>query len=187
MSIKQFSVKRLVTISILSGLAFFLMYIKFPVIPIASYMTIDFSDIPILIGALTFTRKDGFMIALLKSLLYFIFTGPSIVNLIGVGSSFISSLIILFSVTFFVKRFNGIKEIILGTTFTTLALTAVMSVLNFFVITPLYINVIGFKFAYSVQDLVLYAVVPFNITKGLIVTLTFMLIYKKIIKNIRGI
>ncbi|KRM67868.1 ECF transporter S component [Apilactobacillus ozensis] len=183
MGSKRFSVKKMVTISILSGLSFFLMYIKFPIIPIASYMTIDFSDIPILIGALTLSKRDGAIIALLKSLLYFVFTGPSIINLIGVGSAFISSLVILFSLVLIIEKFSGLKRTLLGILVTILNLTVIMSLLNYFIITPLYIDVIGFKFAYSIQDLVLYAVVPFNIIKGLIVTLTLLIIYKRIVKT----
>ena len=63
--------------------------------------------------------------------------------------------------------------------FETVVLTLVMSVLNYFVITPLYINLTGFKLSFSLLDSVLYTVTPFNIIKGLFIGIVFVIVYNR--------
>ncbi|MDV2576594.1 hypothetical protein RYX41_09180 [Lactiplantibacillus plantarum] len=41
---------RLVGIALLGAIAYILMLLEFPILPVAPWMKIDFSDIPILIG-----------------------------------------------------------------------------------------------------------------------------------------
>lgn len=45
---------RLVGIALLGAIAYILMLVEFPILPIAPWMKIDFSDIPILIGLFLF-------------------------------------------------------------------------------------------------------------------------------------
>ncbi|GAB7170933.1 hypothetical protein TUA1478L_29280 [Lactiplantibacillus plantarum] len=45
---------RLVGIALLGAIAYILMLLEFPILPVAPWMKIDFSDIPILIGLFLF-------------------------------------------------------------------------------------------------------------------------------------
>lgn len=53
---KKWDVKQFVAVALLSALAFMLMFIKFPVPPFPSFLTVDFSDIPVLVAALLYAN-----------------------------------------------------------------------------------------------------------------------------------
>lgn len=175
----HFSLKNLVQVSILGGLAYLLTYISVPILPMAPYMKLDFGDIPILLATVLLSTRSGLMVALLRAVLYFVFTGVSFINLIGISSLFIASLTIVLSVTLVDKLVQNKFKYVIMIIFETFMLTLVLSVLNYFVITPLYINLTGFKLNFSLLNSVLYTVVPFNIIKGLFIGIVFVIIYNR--------
>ena len=61
---------RLVGIALLGASAYILMLVEFPILPIAPWMKIDFSDIPILIGLFLFGVGGAFVITIIKLLLH---------------------------------------------------------------------------------------------------------------------
>lgn len=71
--------RKMALIAILSAVSFLLMYLKFPLIPSASFLEIDFSIIPILIGMLVLDLGSAFSILLIRTVLKFLFNnnGPS--------------------------------------------------------------------------------------------------------------
>ena len=48
--VKVFNVHRTVGMALLGAIAFMLMFVEFPLIPIAPFLKIDFSDVPVLLG-----------------------------------------------------------------------------------------------------------------------------------------
>lgn len=60
MTVSHLRIQRLVGIACLSALAFILMLFEFPIIPMASYLKIDFSDVPVLIGGYIYGPAGGF-------------------------------------------------------------------------------------------------------------------------------
>ncbi len=65
--------KRLITISMLSAIAFVLTFIKFPIPFLPPYLTLDFSDVPSLLATFTFGPVAGIVVALVKNLLNYLF------------------------------------------------------------------------------------------------------------------
>ena len=65
--------KRLITISMLSAIAFVLTFIKFPIPFLPPYLTLDFSDVPSLLATFTFGPVAGIIVALVKNLLNYLF------------------------------------------------------------------------------------------------------------------
>ncbi|MBC6384321.1 ECF transporter S component [Lactiplantibacillus plantarum] len=61
---------RLVGIALLGAIAYILMLLEFPILPVAPWMKIDFSDIPILIGLFLFGVGGAFVITIIKLLLH---------------------------------------------------------------------------------------------------------------------
>ncbi|GLB46405.1 riboflavin transporter [Philodulcilactobacillus myokoensis] len=185
----HFDVKQLVQLAILAAVSYVLMLIAIPIIPVAPYMKLDLSDLPILIGTMMMGISAGITIATVKSLLYWItIGGASLPSLIGVFSSWAASIVLLLAVFFVLKSFKShtrklkwIMMIILAT----LALTIAMSLLNLYVVTPLYINMIGLKLSFSVPKLVAIAVIPFNIIKGIVIGIIFAIIYPQLSKIIK--
>lgn len=172
------SLRKLVQVSILGGLAYLLTYLSVPIIPIAPYMKLDFGDIPILLSTVLLSTRSGIVVALLRSLLYFIFTGTSVINLIGVSSLLVASLTIIFSVTIIDQLLNSKIKYVAMIILETLSLTFIMSLMNYFIITPLYMQLTGFRLSFSLSSSIIYIVVPFNIIKGLFIGIIFVLLIK---------
>ncbi|CAI2601856.1 Riboflavin transporter RibU [Apilactobacillus kunkeei] len=175
----RFSLKNLVQVSILGGLAYLLTYLSVPILPMAPYMKLDFGDIPILLATVLLSTRSGLIVALLRAVLYFVFTGVSLINLIGISALLIASLTIVLSVTLVNKLVQNNAKYVIMVLFETVMLTLVMSLLNYFVITPLYINLTGFKLSFSLLDSVLYTVAPFNTIKGLFIGIVFVIVYNR--------
>ncbi|TPR13885.1 ECF transporter S component [Apilactobacillus timberlakei] len=178
-SSNKFSLQRIVQISILSGLAYLLSYISVSIIPIAPYMKLDFGDIPILLATILLSTSSGIIVSVMRAFLYFIFTGPSIINLIGVSSLLLASLTIVLSMSLVDRLFSKKIKYVLMVLFETISLTLIMSLANYFIITPLYINLAGFHFNFSLADSILYVVIPFNIIKGLFIGIVFVIILNR--------
>lgn len=66
--------KRLITISMLSAIAFVLTFIKFPIPFLPPYLTLDFSDVPSLLATFTFGPVAGIVVVLVKNLLNYLFS-----------------------------------------------------------------------------------------------------------------
>ena len=61
----------------------------------------------------------------------------------------------------------------------TLGMTVIMAAANYWVITPLYIKVLGMKITIPLVKMVLLGVVPFNLIKGIVIGgLTTLLVPK---------
>ncbi|WP_267201857.1 ECF transporter S component [Limosilactobacillus kribbianus] len=178
MTASHLRIQRLVGIACLSALAFILMLFEFPVIPVASYLKIDFSDVPVLLGGYMYGPLGGVLIALLKCLIHGMVNGFSVGELIGILSDFISSLALLlpFSLIWKKTQWSTKKQLAVGIVSATLVLTVVMSLLNLWVLTPLYMAVWNWKSTLPVSQLVAVGVLPFNIIKGLLVTIVFAII-----------
>ncbi|KRM77167.1 hypothetical protein FC82_GL000409 [Secundilactobacillus collinoides DSM 20515 = JCM 1123] len=174
-----FSIRQVVIMSLFAGISFLLMFISFPILPFVSYLKVDFSDIPILLGMIMFGPAGGILIAAIKSLLYWLLTGVDVANLIGIVASFISSMSLLLPIAAVLKHTQGKKlwtRLIWSILASTISLSVVMGLLNYFILTPLYISVLGMKITMPLAKLVLFGVVPFNLIKGVLVGVVFAIV-----------
>lgn len=166
---------RNLTISALLGaIGYLLMYIAIPIIPIAPYIKLDFSGIPILLAFLVFGQKEGYIALGIKELLHLILEGMSIGNLIGVFADAME-LVILAEIVYFILK--GRKNFVWAIISSTLVATIIMSAANYWIITPLYMKVLGMKLTIPLIKLVLIGVVPYNLIKGVLISgLTLLLL-----------
>ncbi|WP_429971820.1 ECF transporter S component [Fructilactobacillus sp. Tb1] len=181
MSVNNQSIKRLVLISILAAIAYVLMFIAFPILPFVSFLKLDFSDLPILLGLFTLGPVAALEITVLKLFLYWLTTGFSVIQLVGLSSSLVVSAIFIGIYYFFrqdiqSKTFKQFIPVVI----TAIVLMIVMSILNYFVFLPLYIKLLGFDLGYSVSKLVLIGIAPFNLIKGLVEGIFFVLIFNRL-------
>lgn len=178
MTVMHQRIQRLVGISCLSALAFILMFFEFPILPMAPYLKLDFSDVPVLLGGFIYGPLGGVLIAAIKCLIHGMVHGFSPAELIGITSDFVSSLAILLPFCWVWRRKNWgtKKQTIVGIILATVVLTVIMSLLNLWVVTPLYMAVWNWKSTLPIAQLVAIGVVPFNIIKGLVVTIVYAII-----------
>lgn len=189
---QRFSVKTIAKIGVLSAVAAILMLMDFPLWFAPGFYKLDFSEAPVLIGAFALGPIPGAMIELVKILLNFVLNGTDtggvgeFANLV-VGCSFIIPASIVY------RRNKTIKNAVLGMLVGTITLAVIGSLLNYFVLLPVYSKIYNMpieafvsmgnavnKNITDLKTLVLYAVVPFNAFKGIVVSAITLLIYKRI-------
>lgn len=191
---KSFSLDRITKVGVLSALSYGLMFIQVP-IPIAPpFMKLDLADVPSLIGGFALGPWAGVMIQLIKNLLNLSKTmtgGVGELSNFIVGSTFVlvSSLIYRNNKT----KKNSILSLILGV----LAMSAVATISNAFVVFPLYgkaMNMDLSAFAAMVGQnglvknyftLMVFSIAPFNIIKGAVASVVTELVYKRVSPSLK--
>jgi riboflavin transporter FmnP len=179
-------------IAILSAVATVLMALKMPLWFAPSFYKIDLSEVAVLIGAFALGPAAGVVIEFLKVLLNFLIDGTvtagvgELANFI-MGCSFILPAAVIYK--YKKSMFNAIIGMVVGI----VSLTVVSSLLNYYLLLPLYAKAfnmpienlvgLGTKINPSVTDLrsfILIMVVPFNLLKGLLSSAVTFLLYKRI-------
>ncbi|AUJ29853.1 MAG: ECF transporter S component [Liquorilactobacillus hordei] len=173
--------RRYVISASLAGVSYLLMFLSFVVVPLVPYMKVDFSDLPILFGMFILGPLGGIEIALIRSILYFIISGPSIDSLIGVTTNFFASMTLTLPIFYTLRKkydvniWNILRSILFGT----ISLTVILSLANYLVIMPLYMKVLGMNLSMPLAKFILIGVVPFNLIKGLLVGTAFWILFVK--------
>lgn len=179
--------QRIVTIPMLAAVAFILQFLEVPVPLMPSFLKLDFSTLPALIGGLMYGPVAGIIIEVLKNTLHFLFKNADglvigeIANVIA-GASFILPAILL------QRSGQGKKGFLTGLALGTLMMTVVMAVANAYVLLPAYAvlyhmpmaELLAMFNATSVWSLVLVGIVPFNIFKGVVLALVAYPVYAKL-------
>ena len=187
--------RRISYIAMFSALAAILMLFEFPIPFVPSFYKLDFSEIPVLICTLYLGPVAGVICELLKILLdLLIFTGTSTAFVGEFANFFIGCSLILPASVFYHRRKNK-KNAIIGLVIGTLVMTVFGSFFNAFYLIPTYANMyfgeggldtivkMGTAVNSGIQGvttLVLFAVVPFNLLKGALVSTATMLLYKRV-------
>lgn len=188
-SSKSFSLDRLVKVGILAGLAYVLMFVQMP-IPIAPpFMKLDLADVPALIGGFAMGPWYGVMIQLIKNLLNL---SKTMTGGVGELSNFIVGSTYVLVSAYIYKSKKTKKTSIIALALGVLAMTALATLSNAFVVFPVYGKVMHMDleaFASMVGSnglvnnyitLMIFSIAPFNIIKGTVEAIVTELIYKRI-------
>ncbi len=177
--------EKMVITAVLASFSYLLVLLEFPILPTFPWLKLDFSDIPILIGSFIVGPVGGITIAFIRSMLNFLLRGGDILSLIGNLSGFFSSVIFMFPIYLMVKKENTNRKLLMGMGISSLFLIIFMSIANYYIITPSYIAVLGIDFGIPLSEMVLYGIIPFNIIKGITVSIVFFVTYKKLLPSIQ--
>lgn len=169
---------RYTTTACLAAVAFLLMFLEFPIIPVVSYLKLDFSDVPVLLGTLIYGPWTGIMIAVLKCVLHGLVRGFSPVELLGLFANMCTAicLILPFSWAFHHGQWSWKKQFWLGSVGAIILATCVMTLFNYYVLTPAYMQMFHWHPTLPIKQLMLIGVVPFNFIKALLVSLVFSIL-----------
>ncbi|MBU7216178.1 ECF transporter S component [Staphylococcus gallinarum] len=174
----QQQTKRLITISMLSAVAFILMFIKFPLPFLPPYLTLDFSDVPALLATFTLGPIAGIIVEFIKNLLNFLF---NIGDPIGPLANFLAATSFILTAFYVAKNKNNAKSLVTGLAVATLIMTLVLSILNYFVLLPLYGMIMNLSDVFgNLKIIIVSGVIPFNIIKGIVISIIFILLYKRL-------
>ena len=147
--------------------------IHFPILPQAPFLEYDPGHVFLLIAAFKFGPQAGIFMTLIYAVVFAMITGLG--GPYGALMNFVStSAFVIVSALIYRKKHNR-KGAIIGLILGSLAMTVVMVPANL-LITPLYLAVSRD----IVWKLILPAIIPFNILKGIISSILTLLVYKKI-------
>lgn len=185
-------VRVLAQIGVLSCLAFILMMLEFPLWFAPGFYQLDFSELPVLIGAFAMGPLAGVTIELIKVTLYFFLHGSSTMG-VGDLANFVIGCAFVIPAAVMYKHHKSRKNALIGMSIGTLAMVLVSSVVNAFVLLPLYVTAFHIPMSTMIEmgstvnpsitglrTFILLAVVPFNVVKGIVISLLTMLLYKKV-------
>jgi riboflavin transporter len=175
-------VRKQVTVGMLSSIAYLLMMLNFPFPGFPKFLEIDFSDIPALIAAIVFGPSAGLMVEAIKNILHYLIQGSATGVPVGEISNFIAGSLFILPSAYMFRRFNNIKGLLVGLGIGTLLMTVIMSILNYYIIMPaytLFLNMPAMS-AEATKQLVVAAILPFNILKGVIVTFLLLALMTKL-------
>lgn len=171
---------KMIVLSLMAAVSLVLFFVSFPIPLMPPYLKIDFSDVPALIAALIFSPLAGIIVLFMKAVLYYLVTG--LTDPVGIAANFIAGMIIISPVAYLYHRFKSIKSIIYGLAIGVVAMAIVMTILNYYFILPVYV---GLGFLPEMTDkakfiTVISGILPFNLIKGSIVGILFVLLFKKL-------
>lgn len=184
-----YSTNSLVKIALLSVISYILMLIELPIPLFPGFLKIDLSDMPALIGTFALGPAAGVIIELIKNLLHLITKTDT--GGVGELANFIigASLIIPAGVIYAKNRTKS--SALIGMLLGTALMGIAGGLANYYILIPFYAKVMPIEqiIAWSasangaitdLKTLILYAVVPFNLLKGIVISILTILIYKRI-------
>ena len=175
-------IRMIASISMLSAIAAVLMLFEFPIVFIApSFYKLDFSEVPVLIGVLLNLVMNGTLTFGVGELANFL-----------IGCALVAPASIIYSVN--KTRKGAVTGLVAGTAFMVVAGV----LLNAFLLLPFYAQfmggmdaliAVGTEMHASINSPISFAlllVAPFNLVKGILVSVITMLLYKRISRLIKG-
>lgn len=164
--------RHLTIIALLSAISFVLMiFPQFPILPGASFLKIDFSIVPVLLGTLLLGLKQGYTILILRSVLKLLLNNEGPGDLIGIPMNIMGMAVFMTIIVLVMRRTKLSKgQFMWGTVLGTIGLTLVMVILNYIYAVPLYAIFANFdiKATIGMGRYLLWMVVPFNLIEGII-------------------
>ena len=185
-------VKALVKIGMLAAVAVILMIFEIPLPFAPAFYEIDFSEVPVMVGCFAMGPLAGALIELVKILLNFVITGTDTAG-VGELANFIIGCSLCVPAGLIYRRNRTRKNALIGMITGTLLMTVIGCVINAFVLLPTYAVAFGLSMdklvamgtavnsgITGISTFVMFAVAPFNLLKGILVSVIVFLIYKKI-------
>ncbi|MFU0824828.1 ECF transporter S component [Clostridium sp.] len=189
---RQKGLNTMIKISLLSVMAFILMFLEVPLPIFPSFLKIDLSDLPALFGAFALGPAAGIGIELLKNILHIVFKGTQ-TGFVGEFANFAVGATLAVTAGTIYRVNKSKKTAILGLVVGSIVMSLVASVLNYTVLLPLYAKVykapidafVAMGAAVNpniktVKDLVMWSIFPFNLLKGIVVSAVTVPLYKRV-------
>lgn len=188
----KLGVKALVQIGMLSAIAVVLMMFDIPLPFAPTFYKIDLSEVPVLVGCFAMGPMAGVLVELVKILLNLVLTGTQTAG-VGEIANFIIGCSFCVPAGLIYRRNRTRKSALIGMVTGTVLMIVIGCFVNAFVLLPTYAAAFGMPIdalvgmgtavnshITSLSTFVMFAVAPFNLVKGIVVSLIVFLIYKKI-------
>lgn len=189
---KKMTTKMLTQIGMLGAIATVLMLFEIPLPFAPSFYEIDFSEVPVLIGCFSMGPLAGAMIELVKIILNLVINGTMTAG-VGEVANFIIGCSLCVPAGIIYQNNKTKKGAMVGLIAGTLFMTLLGCFVNAYILLPTYAAAfqipidglieMGTAVNGNINSLftfVMFAVVPFNLLKGVLDSMIVMAVYKKI-------
>jgi riboflavin transporter len=190
---KTTSLRKNIIVALMSAIAFLIMFLQFPLPLFPTFLTIDLSDIPAIIGAIMYGPVAGIVIEAIKNILHYLTSGSVTGVPVGEFANFLAGSIYIVAATVFYRKRKTFRSLVIGMVAGTIITAILMSIANYYVIFPSYAYFLGFPVKLAVQisqaanhsihdllSLIVLGVLPFNVIKYIIVSIIVVPIYARI-------
>ena len=167
----RWSTKQLVTMALMCAIAILLSFIEFPVFPAASFLKLDISFVPSAVMGFAYGTGPGILVGIACAVAHGVITG----NWVGCLMNIIACCAFIIPAAAIYKRNRTFKGAIIGLITSIVVLVVAACVANL-VIDPIFY---GMPFD-LVANLIVPAILPFNIIKGIVISLLTGIVYKSI-------
>ena len=190
-------IRYLAEVGMLSAAATVIMAFEIPLPFLAPpFYQLDFSEVPALIGGFALGPMAGILIELVKVLLHMMIKGSATAG-VGDLANFLIGCSFLVPASLIYRMHKTRRVAIAGMAVGTVSMAIIGCVLNAFVLLPAYTVIMPMETILeagkavnanidSVFTFVLIAVAPFNLVKGVVVSLVTLVLYKYISRLLKG-
>ena len=191
-------VRKLTVTAMLSAVAFVLMFLDFPIPMIMpSFVKMDFSDLPELLGAFALGPMYGVLISLIKNLVHLLLAGST--GGVGELCNFLFGAVFAWVAGFIYQRHKSRRTAVIGAVVGAVAMAVISVPLNSFLTYPAYVVIYGMPLDAIIgmyqailpsvggllECLVIFNL-PWTLAKGLLDAALCMLIYKPLSPILHG-
>lgn len=192
-------IKKISIVALFSALSAILMYFDFP-LPIApTFMKMDLSELPVIIGGFVLGPVECVSIAVFKVLIKFVLKGTSTMFL-GELANIIGSITYALPASIIYKALKTKERAVIGMIIGIILASVACTLCNALFLFPLYMKAFHMSeeviikmcsaivpFIDSMTKVYLFSVLPFNIVKFSIASIITYIFYKNISKHIKSI
>ena len=167
----RWSTKQLVTMALMGAIAILLSFIEFPIMPAASFLKLDIALVPAAVVGFAYGAGPGILVGIVYAVAHAAIDG----NWVGALMNSIVAIAFITPAAAIYKRNRTFKGAVTGMAISAVCLVVVAIVANL-VIDPRFY---GIPFDAVVQ-LIVPAILPFNIIKAIVVSILTGVVYKSI-------
>ena len=187
---RKISTNAMLKVAVLTALAVVLQALEFKVPFTPPWLSFDLSDLPAMLGGMTLGPGYAVLIELLKNLLKFTTKGTLTMG-VGELANFVTGCALCVPVAFLYQKKKSLRAVLAGMAIGVVSFCVLGAVLNITVLMPLYMSAFGGDTVLSmamqinpawnsINRIVALGVTPFNLMKGVVVSVATALLYKLI-------
>ena len=191
-------VRKLTVTAMLSAVAFVLMFLDFPIPMIMpSFVKLEFSVLPELLGAFALGPTYGVLVCLLKNLIHLLVDSST--NGVGELCNFLFGAVFAWVAGFVYQRNKSRRTAVLGAVLGSVAMAIVSVPLNYYLTYPAYVVIYGMPLdviigmyqailpsADGLLECLVIFNMPWTLAKGLLDAVLCLLIYKPLSPILHG-
>lgn len=186
---KKSTTQRIVHIAIFSAFAFVLSLLEFSIPGLPTFLKIDISDVPVMMAGFIVGPQGMLVIIILKNFLHWLMRGADLGVPVGEIANIVSAICFTFPILWMHLQMKSKQKISIsalsgGILIGGLLMTLVMTVANYFWLTPFYFHLAHMSLPEKYFQYIL-VYIPFNLVKASINGIIIVVIYPHIQKMIQ--